>query len=688
MVLKHSARVIALAVATVYFLSLISQSVVSARAAGATSGSQLTSLGFSQARVESGKSVNGIINNGASTVTPVYGCYQATWLSASVSAASTSWGAGTFTMNNATGSVVTQYWKFWTNGTAGSYVDSAPTSTYCSGLTRSADLSAAVDVYPTGTLTPSSQTINAVRGTAITASSSLIPNASWPDTLVYSVSPSLPAGLNFDTSSGVITGTATTAQASTNYTVTAKTTSAGVVTWDATATISIAVTGLAASFDTHGGSPVSDLSFTTNSNLTLPLAPTRAGYTFDGWFTSGTGGSLLASPRTMTETNDVTYHAQWTANSNAVSFDTHGGSAEANSSFNTGSSLTLPPNPSRAGYSFTGWYENATGGTALTSPYSPAATSDITLHAQWSANSNVVLFDTHGGSAVSSSTFLTGGQLSLPAISTRNGYTSTGWFLSATGGSALANPYSPTATSGFTLHSQWAANQNTVIFNTHGGSTVSDGLFYTGGTMTLPSAPTRAGYTFDGWFGNASGGTALTSPYSPSATTDIILHAQWTIAPTNGGTGSGSSGTSTSTNSTIEIQSPIGSSVRGSSVAVNATGLAQTAAYSLVMRSTPITIATGNAVGGAASFTATIPSGVEAGWHTVTFTSVDNSGAEYTSVLYFRVSTSGVLLETRLTDPAQSLANTGITGAPVLPAMAWLLVLSGLALVLHRRNRY
>ena len=51
-----------------------------------------------------------------------------------------------------------------------------------------------------------------------------------------------------------------------------------------------------------------------------------------------------------------------------------------------------------------------------------------------------------------------------------------------------------------------------------------------GSTITLPAAPTFAGHTFNGWFAAASGGTALTSPYT--LTTSTTLYAQWTVVKT------------------------------------------------------------------------------------------------------------------------------------------------------------
>ncbi|KAF2379236.1 hypothetical protein BSN82_17155, partial [Acinetobacter baylyi] len=42
--------------------------------------------------------------------------------------------------------------------------------------------------------------------------------------------------------------------------------------------------------------------------------------------------------------------------------------------------------------------------------------------------------------------------------------------------------------------------------------------------LTLPT-PTYVGYTFNGWFTLASGGSLITSPYTPTA--DITIYAQW-----------------------------------------------------------------------------------------------------------------------------------------------------------------
>jgi hypothetical protein len=88
-------------------------------------------------------------------------------------------------------------------------------------------------------ITPSSQTRNATRGVAIAATSAYAAS-NFGGTVSYTISPSLPAGLSFSNSTGVVSGTPTAASAKTTYNVTAVGSTSGV----ATATIVLGVSAL------------------------------------------------------------------------------------------------------------------------------------------------------------------------------------------------------------------------------------------------------------------------------------------------------------------------------------------------------------------------------------------------------------------------------------------------------------
>jgi len=112
--------------------------------------------------------------------------------------------------------------------------------------------------------------------------------------------------------------------------------------------------------------------------------------------------------------------------------------------------------------------------------------------------------------------------------------------VAASGGAALTSPYLLAGST--TLYAQWTANAtDTITFNSEGGSAVTSMSGLDGTTITLPTAPTYAGHSFNGWFVAPSGGAALTSPYLLAGST--TLYAQWTANSytvtfnSNGGTG-------------------------------------------------------------------------------------------------------------------------------------------------------
>jgi len=71
-------------------------------------------------------------------------------------------------------------------------------------------------------------------------------------------------------------------------------------------------------FDTNGGSGNTMLSVAHGDTVTPPDAPTRDGYTFDGWYTAKNGGIKYDFGKPIT--TDLTLYAHWTANAPAITF--------------------------------------------------------------------------------------------------------------------------------------------------------------------------------------------------------------------------------------------------------------------------------------------------------------------------------------------------------------------------------
>ena len=96
--------------------------------------------------------------------------------------------------------------------------------------------------------------------------------------------------------------------------------------------------------------------YTYGVGAALPTDVTRTGYTFKGWYDneSLTGSSVTAIGDT--ETGNKEYWAKWEINQYTITYDLAGGTAEGNPNTYTVEMDTFTlKNPTRPGYTFTGW---------------------------------------------------------------------------------------------------------------------------------------------------------------------------------------------------------------------------------------------------------------------------------------------------------------------------------------------
>ena len=139
-----------------------------------------------------------------------------------------------------------------------------------------------------------------------------------------------------------------------------------------------------------------------------------------------------------------------------------------------------------------------------------------------------VQFKANGGSGtMATQTSTTATTLTSNAF-TRPNFQFAGWNTSSTGtgGTSYTDINSYPFTASTTLYAQWTPVLN-VTYDEHGGTTVTDGTFLPGDTITLPPAPSQTGQRFNGWFTAPTGGTPLGTTYTPTGNTNITLHAQW-----------------------------------------------------------------------------------------------------------------------------------------------------------------
>jgi len=145
-----------------------------------------------------------------------------------------------------------------------------------------------------------------------------------------------------------------------------------------------------------------------------------------------------------------------------------------------------------------------------------------------------VSYDANGGSPQPDSVVTAvGGQYWLPANVTRPGYTLTGWFTSKEGEGVkvTSNTLVPN-TDNHTLYARWSLNQYTIAYVLDGGqNNPANPASYTIESATIELGdPTKAGYDFDGWFGDAQ----LEQPSSTitqGSTGNKTFYAAWVQSP-------------------------------------------------------------------------------------------------------------------------------------------------------------
>ncbi|WP_129689904.1 InlB B-repeat-containing protein [Gottfriedia acidiceleris] len=180
--------------------------------------------------------------------------------------------------------------------------------------------------------------------------------------------------------------------------------------------------------------------------------PTRTGYTFLGWYKDAEGKTPW-NFETDKVSGDMILYAKWSINSYKIHYISNGGSQVADKTANYNSVINLPK-PTRTGYTFVGWYKDATLKTAV-GP-NVTLTSNITLYAKWNINKYAVKFNSNGGSSVATKTVNYNSTVGQPASPTRKGYVFLGWYKDASGKVAW-NFAKDRVTTNTTIYAKWVA---------------------------------------------------------------------------------------------------------------------------------------------------------------------------------------------------------------------------------------
>ena len=195
-----------------------------------------------------------------------------------------------------------------------------------------------------------------------------------------------------------------------------------------------------------------------------PTDPEKKGYKFIEWQLDGETYDF--ETEVIENITLIAKYEEVKIKSYTVTFNSNGGSTVVNQTVKEGNKANKPADPTRSGYTFSGWTLNGVGYN-----FNSTVNSNITLVATLTKvqqqvpqqpipqqpKNYTVTFDTNGGSAVANQTVKEGSKVAKPTDPTRSGYVFSGWTLNGTN-----YDFNSAVNSDITLVAKWAENSYTI----------------------------------------------------------------------------------------------------------------------------------------------------------------------------------------------------------------------------------
>ena len=255
-------------------------------------------------------------------------------------------------------------------------------------------------------------------------------------------------------------------------------------------------------FKDHDGTELDKQEIEYLGDAVAPADPTREGYTFKGW-----------DKAFDSITSDLEVVAQYEINKYTVVFKDHDGTELSKQEVEYLSDAVAPADPTRTGYTFTGWDKAFT-----------AIKADLEVVAQYEINKYTVVFKDHDGTELSKQEVEYLSDAVAPAHPTRTGYTFKGWDKAFT---AISADLEVTA--------QYTINKYAVVFKDYDGTILSEQEVEYLSAAVAPANPTREGYTFKGWdkaFDAVSADIEVTAQYDINKFTVVFKDYDGTVLDT------------------------------------------------------------------------------------------------------------------------------------------------------------
>ena len=186
----------------------------------------------------------------------------------------------------------------------------------------------------------------------------------------------------------------------------------------------------------------------------------------------------------------------------------------------------MPTAPTKSGYTFGGWYEDEAFAGEYEFTTMPAE--DVTVYAKWNVITYAIEYVLNGGEVATENpvAYTVETQAFTLVNPIKTGYTFTGW----TGTDLVDKTVTvviEAMTGNRTYTANFEINEYSISFDTNGGSIVDSIVQDYNTAVVVPTAPTKSGYTFGGWYEDEA--FAGEYEFTTMPAEDVTVYAKWNV---------------------------------------------------------------------------------------------------------------------------------------------------------------
>ncbi len=278
-------------------------------------------------------------------------------------------------------------------------------------------------------------------------------------------------------------------------------------------------------FDSAGGSAIAPIWVKTNSLVPSIEAPVKEGYRFLGWKATSKPNEMWDFTSDCISQKETTFTAQWEKEKYQVSFDAQNNETFASSFVSYNDAVGILPAPQRKGYHFAGWFDEE--GRQVQS--TTLVKTNLKLQAKWVAITYSIAYVMEEGiNPATNPTSYTIEDNIVLREPTRKEYVFTGWTYNTSMEPIKQMEIAKGSIGNKTFTAKWKTSDYTVQFDSNGGSIVDDMYALNDTTIAMPTAPTKNGHTFIGWYEDTQLQHAWDFDKS-NVVKNMTLYAKWEV---------------------------------------------------------------------------------------------------------------------------------------------------------------